>query len=159
VAQVGKTAPPAGPPPVPPAKKALIDQLLVATGHAKIIQNTQMAMQNQFRSDMRRQLPPQVTDALIEKAVTDFAVQAKKEDFSSAIVRTYADSYTDQELKDLTTFYQSPVGKKFVEKNPVLLSVAAQLGSMIYNRVANTAAEKHKAAIEAVLKSAAPAKK
>jgi uncharacterized protein len=35
-------------------------------------------------------------------------------------IKIYAEVYTEQELKDLTAFYNSPIGQKFIEKMPEL---------------------------------------
>jgi hypothetical protein len=42
----------------------------------------------------------------------------------------YAQEFTEQELKDLSTFYQSPLGKKMNQKQPVLFQKGAQIGQM-----------------------------
>ncbi len=40
-----------------------------------------------------------------------------KEDYISI----YAETFTEEELKGLVTFYKSPVGRKFIEKQPELM--------------------------------------
>lgn len=40
----------------------------------------------------------------------------------------YAQEFTEKELKDLTTFYLSPLGKKLNEKQPILFQKGAQMG-------------------------------
>ncbi|RWY48595.1 DUF2059 domain-containing protein [Mucilaginibacter gilvus] len=40
----------------------------------------------------------------------------------------YAQQFTEKELKDLATFYRSPLGLKLNEKQPILLQKGAELG-------------------------------
>ena len=35
-------------------------------------------------------------------------------------VRIYRESFTEEELKDLTAFYQTPTGRMLIEKQPIL---------------------------------------
>jgi hypothetical protein len=44
------------------------------------------------------------------------------------MVKIYMDEFSESELGELNKFYQTPVGRKTVEKMPVLMSKGAQLG-------------------------------
>jgi hypothetical protein len=44
------------------------------------------------------------------------------------MVKLYADEFTEPELKELTVFYQTPVGRKTVQKMPQLLAKGAEIG-------------------------------
>jgi hypothetical protein len=44
------------------------------------------------------------------------------------MVDLYAREFTEKELRDLTKFYQSPTGQKYVSKQNVLLQAGMQLG-------------------------------
>jgi hypothetical protein len=44
------------------------------------------------------------------------------------MVKIYMDEFTEAELGELNKFYQTPVGRKTVEKMPTLMSKGAQLG-------------------------------
>ncbi|MNR06324.1 hypothetical protein D3C85_1223910 [compost metagenome] len=43
------------------------------------------------------------------------------------MVKLYTTNFTEQELKDLVAFYQSPLGRKVLEKMPVVTQQSAQL--------------------------------
>jgi hypothetical protein len=43
------------------------------------------------------------------------------------MVKIYTGEFTEQELKDLTAFYKTPLGKKTVEKMPQLMVKGAEL--------------------------------
>jgi len=46
----------------------------------------------------------------------------------SEIKKLYSDSFTDDEISKVTAFYQTPVGKKFLEKSTTLMQAGAQIG-------------------------------
>ena len=41
----------------------------------------------------------------------------------------YSQAFTAQELKELTAFYETPTGKKTIEKMPQLMAQGAQIGA------------------------------
>jgi hypothetical protein len=44
------------------------------------------------------------------------------------MAKIYMESFTEAEIKDLTKFYQSPLGKKLLEKMPDLMKKGSELG-------------------------------
>jgi hypothetical protein len=45
------------------------------------------------------------------------------------LVSMYVAEFTEQEVRDLVKFYQTPLGKKTADKMPILTSKGAQLGA------------------------------
>lgn len=45
------------------------------------------------------------------------------------LIKIYAEEFTASELAELNKFYQSPVGKKTVQKMPALMTKGAQIGT------------------------------
>ncbi len=43
-------------------------------------------------------------------------------------VNMYVSEFTEKELNDITEFYQTPTGKKTIEKMPALMAKGAQIG-------------------------------
>lgn len=43
-------------------------------------------------------------------------------------IKLYAENFTEKDIDQLTKFYESPVGKKYIRKMPVLLDKGMQLG-------------------------------
>ena len=43
------------------------------------------------------------------------------------MIKIYTDNFTEQDLKDLVKFYQSPLGKKVQEKMPTVTQLSAQM--------------------------------
>jgi len=71
------------------------------------------------------------------------------------MVKIYTQEFTEEELKGLSAFYETPLGKKSLEKLPQLMSKGAALGQ---KRVQEHLPELQ-ATIEAKAKAAAPAAK
>ena len=44
------------------------------------------------------------------------------------MIRLYAEAFTEKELKELTKFYQTPIGRKTIEKLPQLTAAGMELG-------------------------------
>ena len=58
----------------------------------------------------------------------------------------YATEFTEKELKDLSLFYQSPLGKKLAEKQPILFQKGADIGRM--------AVQSHQAELQQMMQDA-----
>lgn len=44
------------------------------------------------------------------------------------LVTLYADNFTETEINELIVFYKTPLGQKFLQKNPELMRLGAQIG-------------------------------
>jgi hypothetical protein len=44
------------------------------------------------------------------------------------MIKIYADEFTEAELGELSAFYQTPLGKKTLQKMPTLMAKGAELG-------------------------------
>lgn len=67
------------------------------------------------------------------------------------MVKIYAGEFTEAELKELTAFYQTPLGRKTVQKMPALLQKGAEMGQ---KRV-----QEHLPELQAAIQAEAGAKK
>ena len=47
---------------------------------------------------------------------------------ASEIKKQYSQTFTDDEIKEIISFYQTPTGKKLLEKSPALMKLGAQVG-------------------------------
>jgi uncharacterized protein len=68
--------------------------------------------------DQKRALVPELQQSsipkLVESAGTIFTTPQFKADQNDSLYQAYARYYSTQEIKDLTTFYKSPTGQKFL---------------------------------------------
>ena len=135
--QAPAQAPAAAAAPVDPAKHAAIKDLLDAIDAQKLVG----AIGNSAQMQAKQLVPAILSDALSEnKTMTDkqkqaavpslqknavpklvdsagqvFATDSFKQDAMQAQYEAYAKYYSTQEIKDLTTFYRSPTGRKFIQ--------------------------------------------
>ncbi len=137
--QVSATSPQTAPAPAPiePAKRAAIKDLLDAIDADKLVAAIGNGAQNQAKqlapailsealtenktlndAQKRALVPPLQQNALpklIERAGTIFTTPSFKADAVQFQYDAYAKYYTIQEIKDLTKFYKSPTGRKFIQ--------------------------------------------
>jgi hypothetical protein len=142
MAQALQTQQPAAPAaaaaaPADPAKQAAIKDLLDAIDAQKLVG----AIGNSAQMQAKQLVPAILSDALSEnKSLTDkqkqasvptlqknavpklvdsagqvFATDSFKQDAMQAQYDAYAKYYSVQEIKDLTAFYKSPTGRKFIQ--------------------------------------------
>ena len=55
--------------------------------------------------------------------------QVSYKDLENQISEVYKKHFTSAEIKQLIAFYESPIGQKFVEKQPFILADSYQIGS------------------------------
>ncbi|MGH8781588.1 DUF2059 domain-containing protein [Paraburkholderia sp.] len=127
----------AAPAPVDPAKQAAIKDLLDAIDAQKLVG----AIGNSAQMQAKQLVPAILSDALSEnKTLTDkqkqasvptlqkntvpklvdsagqvFATDSFRQDAMQAQYDAYAKYYSTSEIKDLTAFYKSPTGRKFIQ--------------------------------------------
>ncbi len=130
-------AAPAAAAPVDPAKQAAIKELLDAIDAQKLVG----AIGSSAQMQAKQLVPAILSDALSEnKSLTDkqkqaavpalqknavpklvdsagqvFATDSFRQDAIQAQYEAYAKYYSTQEIKDLTAFYKSPTGRKFIQ--------------------------------------------
>lgn len=135
--QAPAAAPAAAAAPIDPAKQAAIKDLLDAIDAQKLVG----AIGNSAQMQAKQLVPAILSDALSEnKTLTDkqkqaavptlqknsvqklvdsagqvFATDSFRQDAMQAQYEAYAKYYSVQEIKDLTTFYRSPTGRKFIQ--------------------------------------------
>jgi len=88
-------------------------------------------VQQMFAQRFAQAKAPEDKQALLESyqakanAALDKAVSWDK--LKPGMVKLYTDNFSESELKDLIAFYQSPLGKKVLEKMPTLSAQSAQM--------------------------------
>jgi hypothetical protein len=90
-----------------------------------IKQRAGMAGQTNVPPDLSTQLR-KVMDLMSE----EFSWDKMKGDY----ITLYAETFTEQEMKDIIAFYRSPSGKSFVDKQPELSRRAMELSKMVMAR-------------------------
>ncbi|EQA36384.1 PF09832 family protein [Leptospira inadai serovar Lyme str. 10] len=117
-------------------KKEEIRQLLISSGSEKMGVLVVGQMISRFK-----QLMPQIPEEFWE----DFRKELKSEDMVELIIPIYDKYFTLEEIKGITAFYNSPVGKKLLEKNPQITQESMQVGEMWGKKIAERVLERLKA--------------
>jgi uncharacterized protein len=127
----------AAPAPVDPAKQAAIKDLLDAIDAQKLVgaigNSAQMQAkqlvpailsdaqsENKTMTDKQKQasvptLQKNAVPKLVDSAGQVFATDSFRQDAMQAQYDAYAKYYSTSEIKDLTAFYKSPTGRKFIQ--------------------------------------------
>lgn len=63
-------------------------------------------------------------DEVAVKVAKDFA--GREQEIGEEMAKIYAGAFTEQELKDLATFYRSPLGVKVIAQEPLAFNTARQ---------------------------------
>lgn len=72
---------------------------------------------------LRPDLYKQITDVVQQEALK---LVARRTDLDAAVARIWANAFTEDELKAITTFYKSPAGLKFVDIGPQVVGASLQ---------------------------------
>lgn len=118
-----------------PASNESIERFLKITEAEKNLEAAQqyseeMMQQAVREQNQRRMLSPDVQNKMRE--AMQKSAQAMREEMSWAnmkplMVRIYADSFTQEELDGLIAFYESPAGRAFTRKMPVVMEKSMML--------------------------------
>ncbi|AYC33589.1 DUF2059 domain-containing protein [Pseudomonas cavernae] len=88
-------------------------------------------VQRMFAQRFAQTKAPEAKKAVLEsyqaKANTALDKAVGWDKIKPDMVKLYTSNFTEQELKDLLAFYESPLGKKMLQKMPELTAQSAQL--------------------------------
>jgi uncharacterized protein len=103
--------------------QAAVEELLVIT---KTPENLKSSITTMLDLQIKQAPPLAPLRKPMEKFFEKYlSYDALKDD----LIKMYAAEFTEEEIKDLIKFYQTPLGKKTAEKMPVLTAKGAQLGA------------------------------
>lgn len=107
--------------PVDPATAQAVRRLLELTGAARLALQTMETMVPAQRQAMP-QVPAAFWDAFIAHARRDIA------QLVDSLVPVYAAHFTLAQLQELVRFYESPLGKRLAEVQPLIAQESMQVG-------------------------------
>jgi hypothetical protein len=120
----------AGAPKINAQKEADIRRLIAITGAAQLGIQMMEDMETNLRPVLESSLPPgEYRHTLIELFFQKFRSKARQESLVAMVVPIYDRHFSDEELKGLIAFYESPVGKKAVEVLPQVMDESREAGS------------------------------
>lgn len=94
------------------SKSQKINQLLELTGSGKVGIQVMNQMMNSFKSSYSK---------VNEQFWEDFKNEVKAEDLEKMIIPIYDKYYTESDIDQLITFYNSPIGKKMIATMPQVM--------------------------------------
>ncbi|MGO8795332.1 MAG: DUF2059 domain-containing protein [Candidatus Sulfotelmatobacter sp.] len=128
VQQAGPTTAPASKSKIDPAKEADIRQFMEVAGIKTLMAQTLENMSKSLRPLMTQALPPgEYRDKLVELFFAKFQSKADLQQVLDLIVPFYDQHFSDEEIKGLIKFYQTPLGQKMVQVIPQLTTESQQV--------------------------------
>ena len=115
--------------PIDPAKEADIRHLLDVTGARSLANQTMANMENSIKPMMTNALPPgEYRAKLIDLFFTKFQAKVDTQHLVDLAVPIYDKYLSDDDIKGLTQFYQTPLGQKTLTVLPKLLGECQEAG-------------------------------
>ena len=117
------------PAPIDPGKKADIERLLDLTGFKTIVTGTIDSAMQTIRPLLVSSLPPgEYREKLIDLFVDKFHSQADAQQVLELVVPIYDKHFSDEEIRGLIKFYETPLGQKAVSVLPQVSNEAREAG-------------------------------
>ncbi len=114
---------------IDPQKETDIRRLLQVTGAGGLALQIMSSMETNARPMLENSLPPgEYRSKLIDLFLETFRSKATPEALITLIVPVYDRHFSDDEIKQLTTFYETPIGKKAVAALPEVVAESQQSG-------------------------------
>src|ERR1700761_3615958 len=110
-------APPAKPPASPAAVAAAKEILTMKNASAMYAQAVPSVVEQTKTSLLQSNLNYQ-KDLNEVAVIVAQSLAGREKEIGEGMAKVYADAFTEQELKDLVTFYKSPLGQKLLSAEP-----------------------------------------
>lgn len=124
-----KSSPLSAPNHIDPVKEADIRRLLDVVGTKAIMAQMMKSMTGDVRPVLTNSLPPgDYREKLVDLFFAKFQSRLDVEHLIDLAVVAYNDHFSDDEIKDLISFYQTPLGQKAVSVLPQLTLELNQAG-------------------------------
>jgi hypothetical protein len=116
-------------PKISPEKETDIRKLLDLMDVAKLMSQTMDGMQSQIRPTLTASLPPgEYRNKLIDLFFERFRAKADPQQMVDMAVAIYDKHFTDNDIKGLIKFYETPLGKKTISALPEVTAELEQQG-------------------------------
>jgi len=119
-----------------PAKPENIKKLLDITGAGKIGAQIGVTMINNMKT-VYKDIPDEFWD--------EFKKELTTTDWIDMFIPVYEKFYSDNEVRELIQFYQSPIGKKVISNTPLIMQESMQIGQVWGQKLGEKLVERIKA--------------
>ena len=106
------------------ASIAVAKQLIETTGATAVFNPLIAGVVEQAKLLFLQQNPSLAPDLNEVAAKIRKDLQPRFSEITDAVAKTYASNFTEQELKDILAFYQTPTGKKFLVAQPKVIETS-----------------------------------
>lgn len=108
--------------PIPPGQFAAARELVIASGLSRSFQGSVADLKRQLTATVTNTRPELAADlaVVIQQLAPEFDQQTDAMINNAA--RIYASAMTEQDLKDAADFFNSPVGKRYVDFEPLIIT-------------------------------------
>jgi hypothetical protein len=114
---------------IEPAKEADIRKLLQVTGTAALLEQTMQTMEKNVKPMMTQALPAgEYREKLVDLFFDKFHAKLDLQKFLDLAVPIYDKYLSDEEIKGLIQFYQTPLGQKALKALPQLTEELGEAG-------------------------------
>ena len=127
-------------------KTANVRRLLTLMGAEKLQASIIDQFMNIFKSSFAKTArPDERSQKILDRMTTLFTEEVKKADFLQMTADLYSKNFTNDEIKELIQFYESPVGRKTIQVLPTVtqesMTRGAELGQIAAKRALERMAE------------------
>jgi hypothetical protein len=121
---------------VDPETAADIRHLMDVSGVRSMLPQFSASIFQQLKASIVDKLPPGPNREKIGTRLIELIQQAVSSDgFADALIPVYAKHFTREEIRDMTAFYESPVGRHYVQEAPVIFTDSQAAASAYYRDV------------------------
>lgn len=121
---------------IDPAKEADIRHLLDAAGTVAIVQQVMHNLEQSLKPTLTNSLPPgDYRERLVDLFFEKFRSKFDGKRILDLAVTRYDENFSDEEIKGLITFYETPLGRKVANLLPKLTTEMQQDGQRIGQQV------------------------
>jgi uncharacterized protein len=114
---------------IDPAKEADIRRLLEVSGAKKLVTQTMASMTTSVRPVLSNSLPPgEYREKLIDLFFAKFQSKADSAQLLDLAVPLYDKYFSQDEIKGLIRFYETPLGQKLLSVLPQLMDEMSEIG-------------------------------
>jgi uncharacterized protein len=116
-------------PKIDPVKEADIRKLLEISGNAKLAEDMVATSMEQLRMSILKSLPEgERSQRILDSFLRRYKARFTSEQLTALIIPIYDKNLTDEDIKGLIDFYQSPLGQRAVKALPAIAREAQQAG-------------------------------
>ena len=108
--------------PIPPSQFAAARALVIASGLSRSFEGTVSELKRQLTATVTNTRPDLAADlnVVMQQLAPEFDQQSDA--MINDAARIYASAMTERDLKDAADFFNSPVGKRFVDSEPLIIT-------------------------------------